>query len=405
MDFNKNQLLYIDVTRLIRRQWQKLMPTGIDRVMLSYVQHYQNTADALFYFLGVFWVIPRTHSKKLYHLLLSSASKRTLITTLIRGVVAGIAQRNKGAARLAQEQQVRRTLLALGHSSLEKKHYIKGIKRLELEPIFFIHDLIPITHPEYCRLGENEKHSRRMINALTVAKGIIVNSQATQEALLEFSAFVQSKAPLMTVAHLGTELLERQSQKDVGRSRQKTINTPYFVVLGTIEPRKNHLLLLHIWQKLIHEMGARAPRLIIIGRRGWECEHVTRMLDRCTSFNGVIFEWSRCSDEQLAACLRGSQALLFPSFVEGYGLPLIEALVAGTPVIASALPAFRELAHNIPEYIDPTDTKQWLSVIADYTNSDSALRAAQLKRLADYKAPSWTNHFSKIDIFLQSIVA
>ena len=97
--------------------------------------------------------------------------------------------------------------------------------------------------------------------------------------------------------------------------------------------------------------------------------------------------------------------LLFPSFVEGYGLPLIEALVAGTPVIASALPAFRELAHNIPEYIDPTDTKQWLSVIADYTNSDSALRAAQLKRLADYNAPSWTNHFSKIDIFLQSIVA
>ncbi len=414
MNGNKRQLLYIDVTRLINRQWQQLMPTGIDRVMLSYVHYYQDNAQALFYYLGTFWILPTSHSKKLFLLLLSGASKRLLLAPIISGVVFGVIQRKKVINRSSsQAQQLGKkyfnALLALGHSNLEKKHYIKEIKRLELEPIFFIHDLIPITHPEYCRFGEKEKHSRRIINALTLAKGIIVNSQATQEALLNFSASVQNKKPLITVAHLGAELPKSSSQKYsrplnlIEYPPQHIVDTPYFVVLGTIEPRKNHLLLLHIWQKLIHKMGARAPRLIIIGRRGWECEHVTRMLDRCTLFDGFIFEWNRCSDEQLLICLRDSQALLFPSFVEGYGLPLIEALGAGTPVIASAIPAFMELTDAIPEYIDPLDITQWMTVITDYSNSESVLRRAQLERLAGYKAPSWVNHFSVVEKFLQSI--
>lgn len=64
----------------------------------------------------------------------------------------------------------------------------------------------------------------------------------------------------------------------------------YFVVLGTIEPRKNHLLLLQVWRQLIEELGLAAPRLVIIGQRGWECEQVVDLLDRCEVLRGVVLE-------------------------------------------------------------------------------------------------------------------
>ncbi|MBA4696407.1 MAG: glycosyltransferase family 4 protein [Legionella sp.] len=397
--FNTNQRLCIDVTRLVRRQWQQLMPTGIDRLVLSYIQYYQDTAHAVFYYLGKCWIFPTAGSKKLFSLLLSGTSKRTLFASLIAGIIADLIKRKKNG----------RILLALGHSNLEKKRYIKSIKRLKLEPIFFIHDLIPITHPEYCRFSEKQKHTLRIIHALSLAKHIIVNSEVTQKGLLDFAGPIQNEPPLITVAHLGSELFIRNMQRDsdvicaVESALKKQVQTPYFVVLGTIEPRKNHLLLLHVWVRLIETMGQCAPRLFIIGRRGWECEHVTRMLDRCSLFQGFIFEWNQCTDEQLLECLRGSQALLFPSFVEGYGLPLVEALAMGIPVIASSIPVFKELAANIPEYIEPIDAIQWLSIITDYTSADSLLRKAQLERLAGYKAPTWANHFIAVDKLLRSI--
>lgn len=400
MNVSNNKLLYIDITRLVRRQCQKLMPTGIDRVMLAYIQYYQDKAYAFFYYLGKGWILPRADSKKIFLLLLAGESKLKLLTKLFISLAASTIQKKKYGS----------ILLALGHSNLEKKTYIKAISRLKLKPIFFIHDLIPITHPEYCRVGEKEKHLSRITNALISAKGIIVNSKVTEKVLSDFGASIQRNLPSTAIAHLGAELSQSHSQKNntfinpIEDSLQGNLNSPYFVVLGTIEPRKNHLLLLYIWKKLINIMGKKAPRLVILGRRGWECEHVTRMLDRCTLFQGFIFEWDRCSDEQLLACLQGSQALLFPSFVEGYGLPLIEALAAGIPVIASATPVFRELAYNVPEYVDQLDATQWMRLVTDYTDSNSLLRKAQLERLANYKAPNWVNHFSVVDKFLQSMV-
>ncbi|MDI9712574.1 hypothetical protein QM261_18810, partial [Acinetobacter baumannii] len=64
-----------------------------------------------------------------------------------------------------------------------------------------------------------------------------------------------------------------------GIDRPKTnslapITPPYFVMLGTIEPRKNHWFMLHIWRRLVEQMGETAPKLVVIGRRGWECENV-----------------------------------------------------------------------------------------------------------------------------------
>ena len=95
--------------------------------------------------------------------------------------------------------------------------------------------------------------------------------------------------------------------------------------------------------------------------------------------------------------------MLFPSLIEGYGLPLVEALQTGTPVIASDLPVFREIGGNIPDYLDPLDGPAWEQAILDYADDASGARSDQLMRLAGYQAPTWKDHFSRVEAWMGAL--
>jgi glycosyltransferase involved in cell wall biosynthesis len=95
--------------------------------------------------------------------------------------------------------------------------------------------------------------------------------------------------------------------------------------------------------------------------------------------------------------------LLFPSLAEGYGLPLLEAFRAGVPVIASDQAVFREIAGDIPEYLDPLDAPAWHLAILSYRENESLRRQAQLKRLAGFRAPTWEDHFAAVNSWISTL--
>jgi glycosyltransferase involved in cell wall biosynthesis len=159
---------------------------------------------------------------------------------------------------------------------------------------------------------------------------------------------------------------------------------PYFVCVGTIEPRKNLTFLLTLWRRLAEEMGEAVPRLVIVGRRGWECESVVDHLERSPSIRRFVHEVCDLRDEQLAELMAGATALLTPSFIEGFDLPSVEALALGTPVIASDIPAHRELVRRA-QLIDPVDGLGWLAAIK--------AAAAQPPARRPQAAPTWAQHF------------
>lgn len=263
--------------------------------------------------------------------------------------------------------------------------------------ICLVHDLIPIEFPEYARPGGKALHEVRMANVAELADAVIVNSAATGASLSRWIAARGTAAPPVHVALLGTEMLpyaapfEREDHK------------PYFVCLGTIEPRKNHLLLLHLWRHMAQTMQpCDVPQLIVIGRRGWENEQIIDLLERCSVLKPFVTELNGCGDEQLAAFLRGAQGLLMPSFAEGYGMPIAEALLAGTPVIASDLLAHREAGRAVPDYLDPLDGLGWQNAILDYTQNGK-LRQAQIDRLSQWRAPDWNEHIAIATKAIRSI--
>ena len=181
------------------------------------------------------------------------------------------------------------------------------------------------------------------------------------------------------------------------------IGRPYFVYVGTIEARKNHLLLLNLWRRLSRDLGERAPVLVLVGQRGWEVENVIDMLDRCPALRDTVIEHNALPDAAMVPLLRGARALLLPSFAEGFGFPVIEALQLGVPVLCSDIPALRETGGAVPEFLDPLDGPGWHRAILDYAAPESPRRAAQLARLAAWRPPRWDAYFATVDRFIADL--
>ncbi len=380
--------ILIDVTRLLDRRMQGRLPTGVDRVSLEYVRHFAGRATALVRFAGQWVELSCKDSERIFEALLAPPEN---FNTLIRWVVAKAFPRSIG-----RRFYTPRFLFNTGHSGLEQPKYVDRLRHSKLKPLFFVHDLIPLTNPEYCRPGESGRHTLRMNTVLGMASGVIANSAATLETLTAYARANALPMPPSVVALLAPAQLPAPLATT-------PLSKPYFVMLGTIEPRKNHWLLLQVWRQLIARLGDAAPRLVIIGQRGWECESAVDLLERCEALQGFVFEYPVCTDAELASWLHHARALLFPSFAEGYGMPLTEALAQGTPVIASNLAVFREIAGNVPDYLDPLDGTGWINRIEDFSMPGSAHRAAQLKRMETFKAPGWAEHFVRVENWMRTL--
>ena len=113
-------------------------------------------------------------------------------------------------------------------------------------------------------------------------------------------------------------------------------------------------------------------------------------------------ELGRCDDATMLATIDQARAVLLPSFIEGFGIPLVEALQRGTPVIASDLPVFHEIAGEIPLYLDPLDGQRWETAICDFL-TDSPERQRQLAAIPDFRPHSWEDHFNRVEVWLSEL--
>lgn len=387
--------LRLDVTRLVHRWVRGIRPTGVDRVGLAYVRRYAGQARAIVAIRGVPVALTHGASNRLFRLLLGASEgggpTAPSLSALAR-VLGG-----SGMSPYPLSWQGRETVLHTAHSGLEYSRYFRAVLSAGARTVVMVHDLIPITHPHYCRPLSVRQHASRMGTALRFAAGIITNSQATLQALTAFADEHGLPIPPTTVARLGVDVkpLPVSPGSDTARA--------HFVMVGTIEPRKNHWFILHLWRELVAQWGNAAPQLVIVGRQGWKCANELDMLVQCPELRDAVVYLPDCPDATMLERLRSARALLFPSFVEGYGLPLAEALSMGVPVLASNLSVFREIAGDVPDYLDPLDGAAWLARIRSYAQPHSEDRERQVARVAGFRKPTWSEHFAVLESFLDRL--
>ena len=384
------------------------MPTGIDRVEFAYARYWlENDPERVTFVMrgpiGSVVAVPHGFVGDFLHALdtrrigdLGGQDSAKQASRLARSAIARV-----GLSRGARE--VTRALgashenvyLLVSHSWADRPGPIEALRRKGVKFVPLVHDLIPATHPEYASPAGTARHHRRIEAFTTLADGIIVNSNATAREILPYLPQGADRPPILP-APLGIDT-------PLPDPSFPTPAEPYFVCIGTIEPRKNHLLLLNTWRVLAERLGSKAPKLLLIGRRGWENENILDMLERCPALIGLVREYGDLPDRGLARLLQGARALLFPSFAEGYGLPLAEALSLGVPAICSDIPALREVGGDVPEYLDPLDGLGWRRLILSFAEADSRIRAAQLQRLERWAPATWENHFALLEPWLRQV--
>lgn len=410
-----------DISRLISRA-RFDTPTGIDRFELSYANWATARFDNNIRFVANSFFGPRQIPRELARSVLASTNNKWSAgdhdnqAAILEHLVAVIERRADWAGPPRPESPgthgrgndfvnaigawlwspsaipLSSLFVHVSHSRLHQPESYDWLARRNCKPLFYVHDLIPLLRPEFCRGGEAARHRTRIQTILRLHKMILCNSQATARTLDEMAAADGLPQPFTAVLPPGLE--NAFLRFDQGSSLRTT--QPYFVCLGTIEPRKNHALLLEIWRQLAGRYGTRAPRLVVVGRRGWDNSHVFSLLNHREAFCGSVIEASGLNDQSTARLLSGASALLAPSHIEGYGMPVAEALALGTPVIASDIRAHREVSRGRAILLDTLDGVGWMSAIEGHA------RRPRRNDHVEQRHWTWPAHFDALHRLLVS---
>jgi glycosyltransferase involved in cell wall biosynthesis len=261
--------------------------------------------------------------------------------------------------------------------------------RTDVTPVFMLHDVIPIETPEYVEPKGVSGHTNMVAATARYARGLIVTTQTARDAV-ERELAMRGRTALPTFARA------LPPSPDFGRHVEPDpalATCRYFVACATLEPRKNLELLAEVWKRLVAEQGEAAPHLVIVGARGFTGDQIVARLQRAPSTAGRLHIVHGLSTPALARLMAGACALLSPSLIEGFGLPLVEAQALGTLVIASDIPSHREIAGPGALLIDPFDAPSW----------KAAIKCA--KRERDMSTPQvhddWTTYFGQFENWLR----
>jgi len=258
----------------------------------------------------------------------------------------------------------------------------------------FVHDVLPIAAPEYFEAASNALFTKSMIEALTFADFILTTSKFNKERLLEHVMDGLDEKPirLMPLGHT----LSRPAATAFGVSkavseiiRKEYAGRDYVLCVGTIEVRKNPTYLLNLWKMLVRSGRRRIPRLVFAGRQGWLVEDFMRQLKACNYLGGRIAVLHGVSDAELALLYENCLLTMFPSFVEGWGLPVGESLAHGKICISSSAGGISEVGGDLVDYIDPYNVREGLAALESYLDKPALRRARERDIAEHFKPRTW----------------
>ena len=411
--------IVLDVSHLITRLTQPA-PTGVDRVDLAYARYF--VKDRRLSSCGTQYGLFRPHVlmpsrvKFLVGSIEQQQAEDHLEEVLAEsfGHPATTSSRNLNRLRADWSRRATqwrfRTLhkwgaevpknaiyLNVAQHAFEHRRFFRWLdERPDVIPVFFVHDLLPLDFPEFFPEGYRERFMRR-VKTMQRARAIITSTEYVAERI----AYQYRKNGLAPVSiHVEPLASPLAGTNDVELFNQQN-RPPYFVVISTIEPRKNHMLLINVWRTLISR-SISPPKLVLVGKRGWENEQTLRELD-APELRQHIVRMPSLPPAHLKALLKNAVALLMPSFAEGYGLPIVEALSLSVPVICSDIPVFREISRGKALLMSPIDGMGWLRAIEAMASPKSLIRTEYANKAKEFGATDWGAYFENIEGFLATI--
>lgn len=251
--------------------------------------------------------------------------------------------------------------------------------RCPVPAVAMVHDLTPRTHPTRHTFANRIVFRLFLKRSLRSARTVVVGSAATEREVLAAFPWVEPK--LERIGYGVDEWYSPAPADDDGKATRERFSDgrPYVLHLGTIEPRKGVADLVAAWE-LLRETMAIAPDLVLAGKQGWRTEPILRRIHSSPLADRIHLP-GYVDREDARTLLRHAEVFALASEVEGFGLPLAEAVSCGTPAVATDIPALREAGGAAALYCPPNDPQALAAVLAEALDPETAARLRERARL------------------------
>lgn len=253
-----------------------------------------------------------------------------------------------------------------------------------------IYDLIPIFHPEWFTSGEQTV--KQVLQSLSPDMWVTTISQATKDDFCTYIGFDPDRVVPILLAASPTLFhpVNDPNRVQAVRKRFGLGDGPYLLSLATLEPRKNIAHLIRCFGQLL-DSGSLPPdlRLVLVGTKGWKFDEIMAEASRNKALAARLIFTGFIPDEELAPLYSSATAFVYPSLYEGFGLPPLEAMQCGLPVITSDIPAIKEVVGDAALRVPPTDADALCQAILTVVKSTSVQADLSAKALEQSALFSW----------------
>jgi glycosyltransferase involved in cell wall biosynthesis len=285
------------------------------------------------------------------------------------------------------------TLLCCGSSWTHLNSDVLGIlkRRGGLRLVIMCYDIIPLLFPAFYEQRDVEAFRSYFHAMLPVADLVLCISRKVEDDVRSYCLVQNLALHQTTVIPLGASIRRRPEQ--IGDLPSGLQAGCYALFVSTIEPRKGHDMIYHVWLRLLEEGEPQRLnfKLVFVGRPGWLNAGLLRALQQDPRLAGTLHVLSDIEDSELDALYRNAAFCIYPSAYEGYGLPLIEAFSYGKAVLSSTGGALPEVAQDLSPCLDPNQPTLWYREIKSWMENPSARAPFEQAIRSRFKPPSWDN--------------
>lgn len=254
----------------------------------------------------------------------------------------------------------------------------------------FIHDIIGVTHPQFCPQDDMLCFLDFIGAVLLYGDKVIVTSNTTKGYIDELCDKLSVERKQICIVPLGGDFETRhndvKAEKNISEQIRKVADAGnYLLMVGTVDPRKNHKLLLDAYDAGLKALNM---KVVIAGYRGWNVDELFARMEAHEDYNKDIYYINGASDAEIAYLYEHCYGLAFPSYIEGYGLPLMESFVRGVPVIAADTPINMEIGKDYAIYFKQDHSEELVEKVKDLLDNPEKY-AALKKKTKEFIPPTW----------------
>ncbi|QND63572.1 glycosyltransferase family 4 protein [Mesorhizobium loti] len=252
----------------------------------------------------------------------------------------------------------------LSSASVHELASRKVVQKAKSGIFTLMHDLIPVDFPQFVGPHHARGFVRNTAWQLENSHLLVCVSKYTADRVrCHARSSNPGRIPQVAVASPGAFLKEGVAEQGMAVERQSQ-GRKFVLYCSTIEVRKNHILLLKVWHRLLPLLGDRLPTLVLCGRWGWMYEELVAFMAQHPELGEHVQFRSNLSDRQLAELYRDAEFSVYPSAVEGWGLGAAECLDFGLPVLISDAPSLAEATQGLMPILPARDVEAWCAAVA-----------------------------------------